>query len=329
MMRRREFITLMGGAALAWPLAAPAPQADGMRRIGVLINTGAITPEVQARLAAFRLELQKLGWTDGSTCQIDFRSGDGNAGQLRKYATELIAQKPDVVLAVSSLSVAVLQQLSADTPIVFVTVVDPVGSGYVESMARPGGHTTGFAAFEYGLSPKWLELLREIAPRATRAAVLRDPSNPSGIGQFAALQVAAPSLGVDLRPIDVRDSAGVERLLASFAQSSGDGLILTSAGSTAHRELIVALAAKYRLPTVYPFRTFVAAGGLMSYGPDLVDQFRRAAGYVDRILKGEKPADLPVQAPTKYELVINLKTAKALGLQVPLTLLARADEVIE
>jgi putative ABC transport system substrate-binding protein len=327
-VKRREFITLFGGAA-AWPLAAGAQQAERMRRIGVLVNAGANTPDVQARLAAFRLELQKLGWTEGSNVNFDFRTADGNSGKLRKYASELIALRPDVVLAVSSLSVAALQRASQSVPIVFVTVVDPVGSGFVESLGRPGGTTTGLAAFEYSLSSKWVELLREIAPTVARAAVLRDPGNPSGIGQFAALQVAAPSLGVDLRPIDVRDTVGMERLLATFVQSAGGGMIVTSAGSAARRDLIIMLAAKYRLPTVYPFRSFISAGGLISYGPDLVDQYRRAAGYVDRLLKGEKPADLPVQAPTKYELVINLKTAKALSITIPPTLLARADEVIE
>jgi putative tryptophan/tyrosine transport system substrate-binding protein len=326
-MQRRKFLAVLGGVA-AVPLATRAQQTD-VRRIGMLVNTGADTSDVQARLAAFRLELHKLGWTEGSNVHFDFRTAEGNSGKLRKYASELIALGPDVVLAVSSPSVAALQRTSRSVPIVFVTVVDPVGSGFVESLGRPGDTTTGLATFEYSLSSKWVELLREIAPTVTRAAVLRDPGNPSGIGQFAALQVAAPSLGVDLRPIDVRDTGGMERLLAIFAQSASGGMIVTSAGSAARRDLIIMLAAKYRLPTVYPFRSFISAGGLISYGPDLVDQYRRAAGHVDRILKGERPADLPVQAPTKYELVINLKTAKALGLDVPPQLLARADEVIE
>jgi putative ABC transport system substrate-binding protein len=328
-VRRREFITLLGGAAVAWPVAGRAQPAERVRRIAVLVSAGANTPEVQARLAAFRLGLQNLGWSDGNNVRIDYRSADSNPAQLRKLASELLALKPDVALAVSSLSVAALQQASRSVPTVFVTVVDPVGSGFVESMARPGGTTTGFAAFEYGLSPKWVELLREIAPSVTRAVVLRDPGNPSGIGQFAAIQVAAPQLGIDLRPIDIRDTGVVERLVASFAQTSSGGMIITSAGSAVRRDFIITLAQKYRLPTVYPFRSFVSAGGLISYGPDLVEHYRQAASYVDRILKGEKPADLPVQNPTKYELVINLKTAKVLGLTVPPTLLSRADEVIE
>ena len=325
-MRRREFLGLVGGAA-AWPLAARAQQVERVRRVGVLVQTGGALP--QERLEAFHREMRNLGWTNGTNVEFDIRSGDNTPAQLPTLALPLIAQKPDVALAVGSLSVEVLQRLAPTLPIVFVTVVDPVGSGYVESMARPGGTTTGFAAFEYGLSAKWIELLKEISPQVTQAAVLRDAGNPSGIGQFAAIQTVAPSLGMDLRAIDVRNPATVERIVTALAQSSHQGLIVTSAGSVVQGDLIIMLAAKYRLPTVYPFRQFVTRGGLISYGPDLLDQHRRAAGYVDRILKGEKPADLPVQAPTKYELVINLKTAKALGLTVPPTLLARADEVIE
>jgi putative ABC transport system substrate-binding protein len=326
-MRRREFFGVLGGAVTAWPLAAHAQQTDRMRRVGVLVQTaGALSQE---RLEAFHREMRNLGWTNGTNVQFDIRSGDNTPARLPSLALPLIAQKPDVALAVGSLSVEVLQRLAPTLPIVFVTVVDPVGSGYVESMARPGGTTTGFAAFEYGLSAKWIELLKEISPQVTQVAVLRDAGNPSGIGQFAAIQTVAPSLGMDLRTIDVRNSATIERIVAALAQSSHQGLIVTSAGSVVHSDLIIMLAAKHRLPTVYPFRQFVTHGGLISYGPDLVDQHRRAAGYVDRILKGEKPSDLPVQAPTKYELVINLKTAKALGLTVPPALLARADEVIE
>ena len=325
-MRRREFLGLVGGAA-AWPLAARAQQVERVRRVGVLVQTGGALP--QERLEAFHREMRNLGWTNGTNVEFDIRSGDNTPAQLPTLALPLIAQKPDVALAVGSLSVEVLQRLAPTLPIVFVTVVDPVGSGYVESMARPGGTTTGFAAFEYGLSAKWIELLKEISPQVTQAAVLRDAGNPSGIGQFAAIQTVAPSLGMDLRAIDVRNPATVERIVTALAQSSHQGLIVTSAGSVVQGDLIIMLAAKYRLPTVYPFRQFVTRGGLISYGPDLLDQHRRAAGYVDRILKGEKPADLPVQAPTKYELVINLKTAKALGLTVPPTLLARADDVIE
>jgi len=326
-MRRREFFGVLGGAVTAWPLAAHAQQTDRMRRVGVLVQTaGALSQE---RLEAFHREMRNLGWSNGTNVQFDIRSGDNTPARLPSLALPLIAQKPDVALAVGSLSVEVLQRLAPTLPIVFVTVVDPVGSGYVESMARPGGTTTGFAAFEYGLSAKWIELLKEISPQVTQVAVLRDAGNPSGIGQFAAIQTVAPSLGMDLRTIDVRNSATIERIVAALAQSSHQGLIVTSAGSVVHSDLIIMLAAKHRLPTVYPFRQFVTHGGLISYGPDLVDQHRRAAGYVDRILKGEKPSNLPVQAPTKYELVINLKTAKALGLTVPPTLLARADEVIE
>jgi len=325
-MRRREFIA--GGVAAAWPLVARAQQTDQVRRIGVLVNTD--SPLTQERLEAFHLELQKLGWTDGVNAKIRTWLGNNNRSRLRTLAAELVAQKPDVTLAVGSPTVTVLQQLAPNLPIVFVTVVDPVGGGYVESMARPGGNTTGFAVFEYGLSAKWIELLKELAPRLAEVAVIRDASNPSGIGQFAAIQTVAPSIGVDLRAFDLRDPAKMERSLAAFATSPGEkGLIVTSAGSVSRGDLIVSLANKYRLPTVYPFKTFVTRGGLISYGPDLFDQHRHAAGYVDRILKGEKPADLPVQAPTKYELAINLKTAKALGLTVPPSLLARADEVIE
>jgi putative ABC transport system substrate-binding protein len=302
-----------------------------MRRIGVLTAaTPADDPDGQARLAAFLQVLQQLGWTDGRNLRIDYRWGLGDANNIRRYAAELAALAPDVILSVGTASMGPLLQATRTVPIVFVSVADPVGAGFVDSLARPGGNATGFIQFEYSLSGKWLELLKQIAPGVTRAAVFRDPAITSGIGQFAVIQSVAPSLGVEVSPISVRDAGEIERTVAAFARSPNGGLIVTSgAGSVLHRELIIALAARYKLPAVYYRRYFVTSGGLISYGFDLVDQYRHAAGYVDRILKGEKPADLPVQAPTRYELVINLKTAKALGLDVPATVLARADEVIE
>jgi putative tryptophan/tyrosine transport system substrate-binding protein len=330
MIGRREFITLLGGAAAAWPLAARAQQSDRMRRIGVLMPLAADDPEARARLAAFMQALQQLGWTDGRNMRIETRWGGLNASDTRKFAAELAALAPDVILTMSSVTVAALLQATRTIPIVFTIVVDPVGAGYVDSLARPGGNATGFTVYEYSMSGKWPELLKEIAPSVTRAVVLRDPAIASGPGQFAAIQAVASSLGVELRPVDVRDASEIERAIAVFAQSANSGAIVTgSTGATAHRELIIALAARHRLPAVYNSRFWPASGGLISYGPDFLDQFRRAASYVDRILKGEKPADLPVQAPTKYELVINTKTAKALGIEIPPTLLARADEVIE
>jgi putative tryptophan/tyrosine transport system substrate-binding protein len=328
-LKRRELISLLGGAAAAWPLEARAQQGDRMRRIGVLMYLPADDPEGQARLAALAQGLKQLGWSDGGNLRIDTRWA--NADDIRRHAVELAALAPDVLVAgTGTATVAPLLQATRTVPIVFVTVIDPVGAGFVASLARPGGNATGFTLYEYGMSGKWLELLKEIAPRVTRAAVFRDPAIASGIGQFGAVQAVAPSLGVELSPVDVRDAGEIERAVAAFASGLNGGLIVTASGSaTGHRQLIVTLAARHRLPTVYSSRVFVTAGGLISYGPDLNDQFRRAAGYVDRILKGEKPADLPVQAPTKFELVINLKTAKALGLEVPPTLLARADEVIE
>jgi len=329
-VKRREFITLIGGAAVAWPLAGLAQQPDRVRRIGVLMPLAADDPEARARLIAFMQALQRLGWADGRTVQIDTRWGARNAGEVRKFAAELVELAPDVILTMSSITVAALLQATRTIPIVFTIVVDPVGAGYVDSLARPGGNATGFTVYEYSMSGKWPELLKEIAPSVTRAVVLRDPAIASGPGQFAAIQAVAASLGVELRPVDVRDAGEIERAIAVFAQSANSGVIVTgSTGATAHRELIIALVARHRLPAVYNSRFWPAGGGLISYGPDFLDQFRRAASYVDRILKGEKPADLPVQAPTKYEVVINLKTAKALGLEVPPTLLARADEVIE
>ena len=330
-MRRREFIALFGGAALAGPRAARAQQPDRVRRVGVLMSRAAGDPEEQARFAGFLQGLQKLGWTDGRNVRIDYRWAAADADRSRSYAAELVAVAPDVILASGSTSVAALLQTTRTVPIVFVNVIDPVGAGYVARLARPGGNATGFTAFEYSLSGKWLELLKEIAPNLTRIAILRDPALAAGIGQFAAIQAMAPSsFGVELSPIDVRDGGEIERDVATLARESNGGLIVTGSSSAAvHRELIVMLAARHRLPAVYPFRYFVTSGGLISYGPDPIDVFRRAAGYVDRILKGEKAADLPVQAPTTYELVINLKTAKALGLTIPASLLARADEVIE
>ena len=330
-MQRREFITLLGGAAVAWPRAARAEQADRMRRVGVLEARTADDREAQARLAALLQGLQELGWTDGRNVRIDYRWAAADADRSRTYAAELVAVAPDVILAAGSLSVAALQQTSRTVPIVFVNIIDPVGAGFVARLARPGGNTTGFTSFEYSLSGKWLELLKGITPNLTRIAILRDPALAAGIGQFAAIQaMAPPSFGVELIPIDVRDAGEIDRDVAAFALESNGGLIVTGSSATAvHRELIIMLAARHRLPAVYPFRYFVTSGGLISYGPDPTDQFRRAAGYVDRILKGEKAADLPVQSPTKYELAINLKTAKALGLIMPPLLLARADQVIE
>jgi ABC-type uncharacterized transport system substrate-binding protein len=328
-MRRRKFIALLGGAAATWPLAARAQQPVLMRRIGALMNAAADDPEGQAGVAAFRQALQQLGWSDGGNVRIDIRWGENDVERDRKYAAELVALAPDVVLAAGTLSVVALQHISRALPIVFVRVSDPVGAGFVDSLARPGGSATGFMLFEYTLGGKWLELLKRIAPDVTRAAVLRDPANPAGIAQFGVIQAAASSLGVEVSPISVPNAGEIERAVAAFAGSPNSGLIATGSASEVHHDLIITLAARYKLPTVYNDRLQVADGGLISYGPDRIDQFRRAAGYIDRILKGEKPADLPVQAPTKYELVINLKTAKALGLAVPQSLLATADEVIE
>jgi putative tryptophan/tyrosine transport system substrate-binding protein len=328
-MKRRDFITLLGGSA-AWPLAARAQQPDGVRRIGVFMSTAADDPESLARVGAFLQGLQELGWTDGRNVRIEYRWGSGDAGRIRNYAAELVALAPDIILAQGSSTVGPLQQATRGVAIVFVIVPDPVGAGFVDSLARPGGNATGFLMFEYGISGKWLELLKEIAPRVTRAAILRDPAIAAGSGQLGAIQSVAPSLGVELSPFGVRDGGEIERGITAFGRGSNGGLIVTATPlATVHRDLIIALAARHKLPAVYFERYFVTGGGLISYGPRFVDQFRQAAGYVDRILKGEKPADLPVQAPTKYELVINLKTAKALGLTVPLPLLGRADEVIE
>ncbi len=331
-MRRREFMTLLGGAAAAsaLPLAARAQQGVRMRRIGVLMNIPAADPTAQVFMAAFQQGLQELGWSVGRNLQIDHRWGSGDRERFRQNAAELIALAPDVILAAAGPNVEAAQLASRTVPIVFAQSIDPVGAGYAASMARPGGMATGFTQFEYTLSGKWLELLKEIAPQVTRVGVLRDPGNPAGIGQWAVLQAVAEPIGVELFPIAVHDPEETDRSLAEFARGSNVGLVVpVSANATVHRQRIIAGAARHRLPAVYPYRYFVTAGGLVSYGPDQIDQYRRAAGYVDRILKGEKPADLPVQRPTKYDLVVNLKTAKALGLDVPPSVLARADEVIE
>jgi putative ABC transport system substrate-binding protein len=329
-MRRRDFIKVIGGAAATWPVAARAQQAERMRRIGVLKGTRAEDPENQARDAAFEQALQQLGWTQGRNVRIDNRFAGGDAATSRKQAEELVALAPDVIMSTGSFSTGQLLRVTHTVPVVFTIVPDPVGSGFVDSLSQPGGNATGFMQFEYGLSGKWLELLKEIAPSLTRAMVLWDPAITAGIGQFAIIQSVATSAGVDLRPVNLRDAGEIERAITAFAGAPNGGLIVTaSALSTVHRDLIIALAARHKLPAVYFERHFVAAGGLISYGANFVDQYRRAAGYVDRILKGEKPADLPVQAPTKYELVINLKTAKALGITVPPAVLARADEVVE
>jgi ABC-type uncharacterized transport system substrate-binding protein len=333
-MRRRELIGLLGGAAVAalllWPFAAPAQQAERMRRIGVLTNLAENDSEGQARNAAFVQGLQQLGWSEGRNIRIEHRRTAGDADLARKYAAELVALAPDVILTTGSAGLIPLLQVTRTIPIVFTIVPDPVGAGFVDTLARPGGNATGFSQFEYSLSSKWLELLKEVAPGVTRVAVLREPGLTAAIAQFAALQAVAPSLRMELVPLNMREAGDVERTLAAFARSSTDGLIVTSGPLTAvHRDLIIAAAARHKLPAVYVTRYMATSGGLLSYGPDFIDQYRLAAGYVDRILKGEKPADLPVQAPTKYELVINLKTAKALGLEVPQTLLTRANEVIE
>jgi putative ABC transport system substrate-binding protein len=329
-MRRREFITLLSGSTVIRPIAAWAQQREQITRIGVLMSVGADDPEGQARVAAFRQGLQKLGWTEGQNVRIDVRWALGDAALERKLATELVTLAPDVILATASPTVAALQAATRTVPIVFAHSVDPVGAGFVDSLARPGGNVTGFVLFEYSMAAKWLELLKEIAPRVTRVAVLRDPAIAAGIGQFGAIQSVAPTFGVELTPVNVRDRGEIERAISAFARLSDGGLIVTAAPlATVHRDLIIMLAAKHKLCAVYNLRSFVTAGGLIYYGSDLYDLYRRAAGYVDRVLKGKKPSDLPVQAPTKFETVINMKTAKALGITIPTSLLTRADEVIE
>jgi ABC-type uncharacterized transport system substrate-binding protein len=329
-MRRRDFITLLGGAAAAWPLAARAQQAERVRRIGVLEPIAVDDPEALARVTAFAQGLQQLGWTASHNVRIDYRWGAGDADRIRQQADELAAVAPAAILTVGGSTTAPMLRATRTVPVVFVSVVDPVGAGYVDSLARPGGNATGFTNFEFSMGAKWLELLKEIAPSVTRVAVIRDPDLSIGAGQFSAVQTAAPSLGIEARPVNVRDPDEIERVIAAFARSGNGGLIVTGSGLAAlHRNVLTALATRHKLPAVYFERYFVTAGGLSSYGTSVVEQHRTAAGYVDRVLKGEKPADLPVQAPNKYELVVNLKTAKALGLDMPTTVLARADEVIE
>jgi len=328
-LKRREFIALFGGAVAAWPLAASAQQGERMRRIGVLTPFASDDPAGQARLLGFTQALAQSGWIEGRNARIDIRWGAGDPERIRRDAAELVALAPDVILAASSTVTGSLLQASRAVPIVFVQVAEPVGAGFVETLARPGGNTTGFMLYEYGIGAKWLELLKEIAPGVKRVAFLPPLGSTVGPGQFGAMQASAPSLGVEVRTINARDAGEIERAIAAFARPATGGLIVAAQAGRANRDVIIMLAARHRLPAIYSDRIFVIGGGLISYGPERVDQYRRAADYVDRILKGEKPADLPVQAPTKYELVINLKTAKALGFEVPPTLLARADEVIE
>jgi putative ABC transport system substrate-binding protein len=328
-MRRRDFLGVLGGAA-AWPLAVRAQQADGMRRIGVLIPANASDMKFQIQVQAFEQELKKFGWIIGRNVQIETRWATANDAEIRRNAAELVAIKPDVILAHGSSTVGPMQQATQTIPIVFPVAGDPVAAGFVESLARPGGNITGFSTFEYSIGAKWLELLKQIAPRLTQAAVLQQPGLPAVLGQFGAIQSAAPSLGVEVKPINVHDAASIESGVATFARGANGGMIVTGGAlPQRHRDLIIELAARHKLPTVYFERSFVSAGGLVSYGANETDQYRLAAAYVDRILRGEKPADLPVQAPTKYELVVNLKTAKTLGLTIPQTVLAIADEVIE
>jgi putative tryptophan/tyrosine transport system substrate-binding protein len=328
-LKRREFITLLGGAGAAWPFIARSQPADRIRRVGILMHVTENDPDGQARLTAFVQRLKELGWEEGRNLRIDIRWGPDDPDRYPRQAAELVAMGPDILVAPTSFTLAPLQRATRSVPIVFMGVIDPVGAGFVSSLAKPGGNTTGFIAFEYTIGAKWLELLKEIAPHVTRAAVLRDPANASGIGQFAAIQ-AAGAVGIDLSVIAVQDSGAIDRAIAAFASGPNSGLVVTASPFGAnHPDVIAALAARYKLPAVYPFRYFIGFGGLISYGADLTSQSRPAAGYVDRILKGDKPADLPVQAPTRYELVVNLKAAKAIGLKVPDTVLARADEVIE
>jgi putative tryptophan/tyrosine transport system substrate-binding protein len=329
-MRRRQFISLVGDVAIAWPVAARAQQGERIRRIGVLWATSEDDPVAQARQAAFLQGLQQLGWIDGQNVRIDVRWAAGNLANARQYAAELVALAPDVILVVGGTALGPLLQATRTVPIVFTIVTDPVGTGLIEGLSRPGGNATGFMMFEYSLCGKWLALLKEIASGVTRAAVLRDSAVTSGIGQFAVIQSVAPSVGVEVSPVNISDAAEIERAVGVFARSANGGLVVAaSALAQVHRELIISLAARHKLPAVYYEPEFVAAGGLISYGPNLLNEFRPAASYVDRILKGEKPTELPVQAPNKYEMAVNLKTAKALGLVIPQAVLARADEVIE
>ncbi|MGA9282113.1 MAG: ABC transporter substrate-binding protein [Pseudolabrys sp.] len=328
-MRRREFLGVLAGAVAVLPRVARAQQGERVRRVGVLMPFTANDPEAQARNALFEQSLRELGWMVGRDLQIDYRWPGGEAASIRRDAAELVALAPDVIMTVGSLTMGPMQQATQTIPIVFVNLADPVGAGFVQSLARPGGNATGFTNYEYSMSGKWVELLKQIAPNVKRVAILRDPTSAAGIGQFSAIQSAAQSLGVNLTPVSVRDAGEIERGVTEFARSDNGGLIVTSGGTAFRRDLIIGLASRHKLPAVYPFRYYAKDGGLITYGPDPRDSVRHAAAYVDRILKGEKPADMPVQAPTTYELVINLKTAKALGLTVPPSLLARADEVIE
>jgi putative tryptophan/tyrosine transport system substrate-binding protein len=329
-VNRRNFITLVGGATATWPLSARAQQRVRTRRIGVLMNLASDDPEGQDRVAAFMQGLQESGWAIGRDVRIDYRWGAGDTNLFRKYAAELVALAPDAILAASGSALPFLLEATRSIPIVFAQTADPVGSGYVASLAQPGGNATGFTQIDFGMTGKWLELLKEIAPKVTRAAVIRDSRDLAGLGQWGAIQALAPSLGLEVSPVSAQDANEMQRAIMAFARSPNGGLVVTASAPTAvYRETIIALAAQQRLPAVYPFRYHITAGGLVSYGPDPIDQYRRAAGYINRILKGEKPGDLPVQAPTRYELVINMKTAKALGLEMPATVLARADEVIE
>jgi putative ABC transport system substrate-binding protein len=328
-MRRRDFIKTLVGAAVACLFAAPAQTAERVRLIGLLNILGSDDPEALARLAIFQQALQQLGWKVGRDLKIENRQVGGDIDSLHRYATELVALAPDVIVSIGSVSVGAVQQVTRTIPIVFVNVPDPVGAGFVQNMAHPGGNTTGFSNFEYSISGKWAELLKQTAPGITRALVLRDPSSAAGIGQFAAVRSVAQSLGIELTPLDVRDRAEIERGVADFARTGDGGVIVTAGGTAAHRKLIIDLVNHYKLPTVYPYRYYAVDGGLITYGPNTHEPVRRAAGYVDRILKGEKPADMPVQAPTKYELIVNLRTAKTLGLTIPQSLLGTADEVIE
>jgi putative tryptophan/tyrosine transport system substrate-binding protein len=327
-MRRREFLVILGGAA-ACPVASKAQQADRVRRVGILNILGPDDPEAQARKAVFEQTLEQLGWSIGRNLKIENRQVGDDLDSLRRYAADLVALAPDVILSVGSLTLAPLQQTTRTIPIVFVNVPDPVGAGFVESMARPGGNMTGFSNFEYSMSGKWAELLKQIAPNVTRALVFRDPASAAGIGQFAVVRSVAQSLGIELKPVNVRDTDEIERTASAFARSGNGGVIVTTGGTGSRRKLIISLSARHKLPAIYPYRYYAEDGGLISYGPNTHDPIRRAAGYVDRILKGEKPADMPVQAPTKFEPVINLKTAKMLGQTIPQSLLATADEVIE
>jgi putative ABC transport system substrate-binding protein len=329
-VKRREFITLLGGAGALWPIATRAQQGERMRRIGVLMVAAASDPELSRRLAALQGELGRLGWVEGRNVRFEMRWAAGDPERIRSSAAELVSLGPDVIIVNGSSGMDAMQRATRTVPVVFVVVPDPVGAGYADSLAHPGGNATGFGQFEYGIGAKWLELLKELSPNLKRAGVIRDPAITAGPGQFGAIQSVAPSLGLEITPLNVRDANEIERVIGTFARTENSGLIVTgSALAVVHRKLIISLAAKYKLPATYPADYYVKEGGLVSYGPDLVDQYRQAASYIDRILKGEKPADLPVQAPTKYETVINLKTAKSLGLEVPPTLLARANEVIE